>query len=142
MASLVREEIISELWRILYGVTGVVRVVRNPDVPPNLDDLPCIHLLELTDTISDRSSRGGTPSYKRKLLLAIEVFVDGDTEDSASKDLLIVVNSVKQTILADPTLGRRCLMEELDCTAIERIPGGSHVRALGIGFQVLYTEKN
>lgn len=137
-----RETILQELWRRIDGVSGVVRVVRNPEGPSDLNDHPAVHIIELGDLVTDRGARGGRPIYKRKLTLAVEVFVAGTSEGAASQELLTLVSDIKSAIFSDGvSMGENCEVAELDSSRIEVIPGGDHIRGIGIGYQIAYIEQ-
>lgn len=136
-----RETIMATIWEQLYNVTGAGRVVRNPESPSEADDHPVIHIYELEDVIKSTTKRGGRPAYKRALTIAVEPFVAGTTEESASKELGEFVTLVKSALLSDPSLGGLCEIQETDSTSVAVVPGGDHIRGMGIGFVVHYTEQ-
>lgn len=138
-----REAILTELWQRLYTTTGVTRVSRNPDTAVDPDDLPLINMFEREDTIlpQGRSMRGGYPAYKRRLLVALEFFYKGTSEESATKELLVFVNAAKKAIFVDGiSLGGICEIAEIDATEVIMVEGGDHARAIGIGFEIRYAE--
>jgi len=85
---------------------------RNPTVPVNLQDLPCIFMVEGEDEIHKRSSRNplGYPA-ERTLEVLLELIVDGATDiRRLFKDLRIAVLK-KGAIVATNTFIREIRTE-------------------------------
>ena len=136
-----REEILGELWRRIYSIPGIRRAVRNPDSAPNLSDLPSVGIIEHGDSVISRTKRNDVVAHKRKLRIALEVFVNGATEESATQELLSFVYEVKKAVYAGgASLGDRCEITEVDATQVVSVAGGEHIRAIGLGFDIYYAE--
>lgn len=137
-----REIFITEFWRRVALVSGVVKTARNPGDNPSTDDFPAIQFFELDDTIEAQGRRGGYPIYTRKLILAVEFFIVATSEASASKELSAFVQEGKKKIYqGGNNLGKTCNeIVEAGCTRVLRPPVGKNAVGIGVVFEVNYTE--
>ena len=140
-----REEIAREIWNRLSAVSGVVRVARNPEKPPNVEDLSTLQFFELDDRVLEARMTDTAPAYKRRLTVVIEAFVAGESEALATSNLMAFVKLMKKSIYnGSNTLktGRKVLGEivEVDQSRVLRPGVGSHVAGIGTVFHIQYTE--
>jgi len=136
-----REQIIQELWRRIAGVSGVKFTARNPSVPPSSENVPSIEFFELPDNVTDTTTRGGVPVMKRKLQVAIEVFIAGSKDSAASKELMAFVKTVKAALYAGgPTFGGLCSWKEVEASRVMRPETGANLAGIGIVIEIMYVE--
>lgn len=138
-----RELLMSELWKRLYSVSGVQRVVRNPSEPSGVDNMPCIHIIEFEDEVTDRDMRGSTViQQRRELTVAVDTFISGSSDGAASQELATFVIACKQAIFdGGPTLGGLCSIGELDASDVIVMEGPDSIRGLRTRFEIHYTEE-
>ena len=140
-----REEIAQEIWNRLSNIVGVQRVARNPENPPDINDLPTAQFFELDDVVTEMRMRGNSPAYKRELTIVIEVFVAGSSEAAASKELMSFVKEMKSAFYSNGNSlsnanARLGLIQETEQSRILRPGVGSHVAGIGTVFKISYTE--
>lgn len=135
----VREEIVVEVWKRLKSITGVTSK-RNPESPPRPDDLPAVNLFEMEEK-HDQSMGREYPTSKNAFPLAVEVIIKGTSEAAVSGELTVLVDAVLKALYDAPKfLGKKA---ELDRTATTRpvtLPGGEHIKGIGIIFTARYSE--
>lgn len=136
------EKIVTEVWRRLAATDGIRTTQRNPENPPEADDMPAGLLFELEDIPdSPPGQRNGYPAYKRSFSLAVEIFVKGSSAAAASKECRAFVQKVRAAIYAEPfDLGGLGRIEEKGNTQIISYDAANHIKAMGIGFRVRYGE--
>jgi hypothetical protein len=137
-----REAIIEELEKRMTEVSGVLFVARNPEKAPSYDDLPCVSIFEMPDTVDDMSKRGGMPSYKRSFQIVLEIFISGSTATLASKELMAFMKLVKVALHAAPYgLDATCGGIREDQYGRVLRPGvGEHVIGIGLAITIFYVE--
>jgi|GEM_PF-4776482 len=135
-----REEIITELWSRLDEVPGVAYTARNPKKPPSVDDLPAIQFFEFPDKVLENGGRG-YPIYKREMDVIVESFVNGSTENAASKEEMAFLLEMKKKIYKDGnSLGGLCSLFEAEASRVLRPATGGNVAGIGITFKIQYVE--
>ncbi len=137
-----REDLIVEFMKRLASVPDVEYTARNPDKVPSKDNMPCIQLFEMEDIVDEPKMRGDIAvAYKRSFEVITEHFVEGTTDEKASKELVAFIKSCKKVIYADgQTLGKRCSLEETGGGRILRPESGSHIAGMGISWKIRYIE--
>lgn len=139
-----REVIMRELWRRLALVPTVKYTARNSKAEPDEANFPAIQFYELEDQVlpdSPQHFRGGLPAFKRKFRVAIESFISGTTEESATKELYVFIKSVKKEIYrGDGKMGLKIAVIEVSATRVLRPPVGGHGIGLGLFFDFVYVE--
>jgi len=138
------EELIEELMYRMSTVSGVEYTARNPNKPPEVSNLPCIQVFELTDSVEEASCRGAGayPSYRRKLNVIIEMFLKASAPGPASQELrAFVVEMKKKLYEGGITLGGTCSgIKELESGRVLRPPIGENAIGIGIALVIEYVE--
>lgn len=139
-----RDVVIGALWQAIASVSGVVRTSRNPSRPPKVSDMPAIQMFELDDKVIGRTLRGvgRSPSYKRQLLVAVESFIEAESDESSSAELFAFVNDLKAALYADgQSLGLTGVeFSEKSMSPVLRPPGLEQVAGIGILLEITYVE--
>lgn len=137
-----RETCISNLMYRISTVPGLGFSARNPDSEPSVNDFPAVLVFELADNVEDISNRGGYPSYKRQVQVAIEIYLSGSTEDAATTELTTFVNAVKTKIYAGgANLGiRGVYLTESGAGRIMRPAIGGNTAGVSLLFNIRYIE--
>jgi len=137
-----REKILEELEKRMTLISGIQFVARNPEKQPSYNDLPCVSIFEMPDTVDEMSQRGGKPSYKRSFQIVLEVFISGSTATLASKELMAFVKLVKVALHAAPYgLDKTCRGIREDQYGRVLRPGvGEHVIGIGLAITIFYVE--
>ena len=138
-----RNSIVTEVWKRVAGIPNIIYTARNPSRPPTEDEFPCIQIFEREDKISSSSrSRTQKPINKRELLIYIEVFTKADTDESASHDLSVLVDTVKSALYVDgSSLGGRCDLHEVEMSPIVRPTTGTPSVGISIALKITYVEE-
>ena len=138
-----REEIIEELQRRMWLVTGIKKVARNTKAEPSVDDLPYIGIFELPDVVEEVDTRGATkpPDYRRRMGVMIESFIAASSEGASSQEMFIFVGELKkQLYTGGQTLGGLCAFREVDYSRVLRPPAGDNTIGIGIALEIVYIE--
>lgn len=139
-----RDDVIGALWQVIASVPGVVRTSRNPSRPPKVSDMPAIQMFELEDKVIGRTLRGvsRSPAYRRQLLVAVESFVESESDESSSTELFAFVKELKAALYAEGTsLGLTGVeFSEKSMSSVLRPPGLELVAGIGILLEITYVE--
>lgn len=136
-----RDKIMSEFWHRISHVEGVSWTARNPSAPPGAENMPAIQIFELSDTVTERTMRGGYPAYKRVMRVVMEIFIKGTSEGASSSELFAFLEKVKKAMYqGGPSLGGLCEFSEVGSDRMLRPPAGQHIIGIGLEIEIAYVE--
>lgn len=136
-----RELIVTEIWKRLAGISGVT-AVRNPEYPPQAEDMPWIGFFELPDEVTDeKTDRDGLPVYAREFQIIVEMFVSGANAEASSRALISLLSTVRLALFATPRhLNQLGKLQEQRTGRIVTVDAANHIKATAILYAIKYTE--
>ena len=142
MAVLQRELVMAEIVRRMFLVSGHGTISRNPESPPDTEDFPAIQLFELDDEVTEQTMRGGKPTLKRKLQVAIEMYLSASSEGARSSELAAFVALVKAELYRGKQNfnGTAEVWREISMSRILIPPVGANAIGVGIAIEIAYLE--
>jgi len=142
MAISQREKIMMEIERRLLLVPGVGFVTRNPESPPDQSNFPAVQIFELDDEVEEQTMRGGKPCLKRKLQVAIEMYISASSQGARNAELNEFLSLVRRELYRTKQNfgGFASSWKEISMSRILVPPVGDNSIGVGVAIEILYLE--